>query len=583
MSRRGAPRRRLLGRVILVTGLAAAAAPAAWARPPVPFPPIDFGPHELERCLRCHGIPNFLYRDTLGTRVRDLSIDVIAHVSSVHGSLECTQCHADVRAYPHEFPGGRRAPVGCDADCHATDVEGRTVSHRAEQVDFLAGAHRKGLTGESADSPACVTCHGEGRPHAIPSPRRTFGPRDRMRLCADCHEDRPRMARHDVDPDAVSSYRRSFHYKAVRFGARNTAVCQDCHGVHRVMSPDSTGSRVGADSLMTTCGRKDCHQGANARFAMSGANHLGMRAKREPLLRLEEALLLVLGAAVLLVLLADIVLDAARRWRAARRARASGAPGPPVLVDGTRLVARLTLAQRAQHGALVLAFSVLALTGLPLRYPDSEPLARVYALLGGLVVARGLHRAAAVLMVLVGLVHLTLAGVALVRRRGDLARAWPILPGPGDGRAARELALFQTGRRPLPPASGHFDLRNKLHYLAVAWGLPVMTLSGLVLWFPLPLGARLPELALGVAFLAHSDEALLAIGVVLVWHLYVVHVSPGVHRRFLTWIDGRVTRAHWLLRHPADAESAGEGPVSPAMRQALFEESWRRPPREPKD
>ncbi len=561
--------------LVLVLALPGAAA----ARAPVPFPPLTFGPHELARCLNCHGLPNFLDRDSLTSTLRDLSVDTRAHVLSVHGSLECTQCHPDVRAYPHTFDRGRRAKVSCDADCHATDIEGKPVSHRTQVADFLAGAHRKGLLGTSADSPTCVTCHGAGRPHAIASPRRTLGPRDRMRLCADCHEDRVRMARNRVDAEAVSSYRRSFHYQAVRFGSTKTAVCQDCHAVHRVLSPDSTASTVGAAGVVKTCGQKDCHKGATGVFAMSGANHLDLRARREPVLWLAGRFLWALTWLVSLVALGDIVLDAARRLAAAR-AGGRRPLAPRAVAAEAPLIARLSVAQRAQHGALAVAFVVLACTGLPLRFPDAEVAARVYGLLGGLTVARTLHRAAAVILIATGLGHLGYAAVLLARSRYDAARAWRLLPGRGDGHEAWELAMFLLGRRALPPASGRFDTRNKLHYLAVAWGLPVMASSGLVLWFPVALGGRLPDLAIALAFLAHSDEALLAIGVVLVWHLYVVHVAPGAHHRFLTWVDGRITRGHQLLRHPREAGQADGATVSAELRRALLEESWAPRPRD---
>jgi formate dehydrogenase subunit gamma len=562
-------RRRAAASLLVALALAALVTPRAEAAAPLPFPPLTFGPHELERCLRCHGIPNFLYRDSLAAGPRDLTVDTRAHVESVHGALECTQCHPDVRAYPHEFTGGHRRRVSCDDDCHATDIAGRPVSHRQQVADVAGSAHRGGPDGSRPDSPACVTCHGAGRPHAIASPTRTLGARERLRLCAECHEDRPRMARHQVDAEAVPSYRRSFHYRALLLGADSTAVCQDCHTPHRVLSPDSLAASVNRAHVVETCGRKGCHPGALPPFAMSGANHLGMRARREPALRFEERALVVVALVVALALLADMALDAWRRRRArrARGTRPAGADAPP-----PALVARLTLAQRLQHGALALAFVTLALTGLPLRFPETPALAAVIPALGGLGVARALHRGAAVTLMLTGLAHLVYALVALARARLRPGVAWTVLPGRHDLGEARDLAAFLAGRRALPPASGRFDTRNKLHYLAVAWGLPVMALSGLVLWFPVALGGRLPELAIGLATIAHRDEALLAIGVVLVWHLYVVHVAPGRHHRWWTALDGRVTRAHLALRHPREAAAAGT-PVSDDERRALLEDA----------
>ncbi|HEX9106747.1 MAG TPA: hypothetical protein VF832_05960, partial [Longimicrobiales bacterium] len=60
---------------------------------------------------------------------------------------------------------------------------------------------------------------------------------------------------------------------------------------------------------------------------------------------------------------------------------------------------RLTLYQRIQHWIMLGTFTLLALTGLPMRFPDVAWLGGIYSAVGGLVVARAIHRAAALLMV----------------------------------------------------------------------------------------------------------------------------------------------------------------------------------------
>jgi len=49
----------------------------------------------------------------------------------------------------------------------------------------------------------------------------------------------------------------------------------------------------------------------------------------------------------------------------------------------------------------------------------------------------------------------------------------------------------------------------EIRLLRVYWGMPVMVFSGLVLWFPVYLGAVCPRSDL-LAYIAHSDEAILA-------------------------------------------------------------------------
>jgi hypothetical protein len=283
---------------------------------------LVFSPRDTPRCLKCHGMPNFAYRDSVTLRLRDLSVPAGAFHASAHGRLDCQQCHADVKEYPHAFPAGR-SPVGCDVDCHA-QKDGKHYDHRTEVADLRASAHGKGLTGQSPASPTCLYCHGGGDPHRIATATRGMTVAEKMLLCATCHDDRSLMVANQVDPDAVRSYRRSFHYKAIRFGATNTAVCQDCHAVHRVLPKDDPRSTIAAGRIAKTCGQEKCHPAARMNFSLSGANHLGLRIHRDPVLRRVERFFVLLTVGTMLMLVAGIVLDVQWRLNWMRLAREGG-------------------------------------------------------------------------------------------------------------------------------------------------------------------------------------------------------------------------------------------------------------------
>ncbi|HEY6867733.1 MAG TPA: cytochrome b/b6 domain-containing protein [Candidatus Eisenbacteria bacterium] len=238
-----------------------------------------------------------------------------------------------------------------------------------------------------------------------------------------------------------------------------------------------------------------------------------------------------------------------------------------------RLFTRISRFQRLQHGLLLASFTVLALTGLPMRFPEVRWLGAVYAVVGGLPVARVIHRSAALVMILDGLLHLIYVGGLLIRSRFDWRRAWPMVPARKDLRDFVATSLYYLGRRRVLPAYDRFNFREKFDYFAVFWGLPVMMFSGLVLWFPVWFGNRLPDLAIGAATIAHSDEAILAISAIVVWHLYNVHVAPGRFHRFRTWIDGRISREEMIVAHPLEYERLTGETVEPAERQALVEQA----------
>lgn len=538
--------------VVLAAALAAGGPPFA-ADYRLPPGPLEFGARETARCLECHGVPGFVVRDSVHRAPRLLTVSADAHAKSVHGALACTQCHGEVRRYPHEL-GADRPRVGCDADCHAVDTAGRAVRHTAAAADYARSVHRRGVTARPEGSPDCDDCHG-GDPHGVRPVRELASPQARLESCAPCHDDAERMAVRGVATDAVASYRQSFHFKALSLGSPRAAVCTQCHGAHGVRAPQDTLSSVHPRRLPATCGQQGCHRGVKLPFAMSGANHLALRVARDPTLTMVETLFGWLGAIVLLVLGAGVALDVQRR---------AALPAAAVLPADRELVQRTTLAQRLQHGALMASFTALALSGLPMRWHELPALRALGFALGGHVILHAIHRAAGVLLIAVGLTHAGYALVLLVRARFDVRAAWPLLPGRRDARDWWETTRWYLRLRPDPPPGERHEFRQKLHYFAVFAGLPVMAVTGVMLWFPVFFGNQLPDRAFGIAYLVHGREAVVALLVLLVWHLYQVHVQPGAHHRFLTWADGRITRGQWREQHGAEAARVGEPPVPAA-------------------
>lgn len=276
---------------------------------------VTFAASDSKACLRCHGMPNFGFRETAGAAPRRLSVHADSLASGAHGRLACQNCHTDVKTWPHA-PAKLRRTVGCADDCHATDSLGKPYTHRAVVETFASSAHRRGLDGTNRDAPTCLSCH-DNDAHTLRKARAAVSITDRMAMCTTCHDDEARMSRNHVATNAVASYKRSFHYKAIRFGETNTAVCQDCHTTHGVLPADSARSSVAQGNVAATCGRSDCHPGARMNFAMSGANHLDLRIESSSLLWFEEVFFLALTGGTMVMLLVGIVLDIQRRfgWR----------------------------------------------------------------------------------------------------------------------------------------------------------------------------------------------------------------------------------------------------------------------------
>jgi len=213
---------------------------------------------------------------------------------------------------------------------------------------------------------------------------------------------------------------------------------------------------------------------------------------------------------------------------------------------------RFSLFQRVQHWFLMGSFILLALTGLPMRFPEFRWLGTIYDLVGGLPVARLVHRVAAATMIGDGVVHLAYLLVLLVRHRFNWREAWPMIPGKEDARDWWDTTKYYFGLAKRLPPYDRFNFREKFDYFAVFWGLPVMMFSGLILWFPVYFGNRLPDLAIGMAYIAHSDEAILALSAIVVWHFYNVHYNPDKFPMSWVWWNGRISEEEIKKEHPLE-------------------------------
>jgi hypothetical protein len=131
----------------------------------------------------------------------------------------------------------------------------------------------------------CLLCHGKpGFSKTEPTGRKTDLHVDQaslqksvhaLRKCADCHIDvvaiphgvvqkvNCRRCHYSGNPvgapqgDLYDQFANSVHGEAVTAGNPKAPVCQDCHGTHDVLSPDSAGSSMYKMNRPATCGK--CH------------------------------------------------------------------------------------------------------------------------------------------------------------------------------------------------------------------------------------------------------------------------------------------------------------------------------------
>jgi cytochrome b subunit of formate dehydrogenase len=208
--------------------------------------------------------------------------------------------------------------------------------------------------------------------------------------------------------------------------------------------------------------------------------------------------------------------------------------------NGEKHYLKLTQNQRVQHLFIMVTFILLVATGFPLKfhfYPWAKPMIEMF---GGLHVTRLIHRVCGVIMVAQFFYHwyylfknMAVNYIIPAKKTGTFS--WgefgnfiyysPMCPRKKDAQdiaAFIKYALFISDDM---PKHERFHWREKFDYWAVFWGIPVLGLTGLFLWFPVWATTFLPGWAVNISYIAHSDEAMLAVSVIFIWHMYNAHVN----------------------------------------------------------
>jgi len=196
------------------------------------------------------------------------------------------------------------------------------------------------------------------------------------------------------------------------------------------------------------------------------------------------------------------------------------------------------------HVIMIMSFISLAFTGMTLKFSYTKWASVLSHLLGGFETAGFIHRAAAVAMFGIFVVHIV---DVILRKRRDHASWKATLLGPKSMMfGAKDLADFLgslkwflgVGQR---PRYGRWTYWEKFDYFAVFWGIAVIGSTGLSLWFPTFFARFLPGWFVNVATIIHSDEALLATGFIFTIHFFNTHLRPEKFPMDLVIFSGRMT------------------------------------------
>jgi formate dehydrogenase subunit gamma len=211
-----------------------------------------------------------------------------------------------------------------------------------------------------------------------------------------------------------------------------------------------------------------------------------------------------------------------------------------------RTYQRFTLGQRWEHAVLILCVTVLLCTGLPQKYENTSWSQWIISTPQRLAQLQQIHHIFAVLLIAEVLYHL-IRGISLLAKRRLPAAMFPTWQDLLDAWQMLKYLLFLTRKK---PAFGKYNFEQKFTYWFLFFGIGILVLSGLVLWFPILITRILPGGIVPAAYLAHSNEAIVAAVFILIWHFYHVHFQ----RLNLSIFTGRLSEDEMRDYHSAELE-----------------------------
>lgn len=224
-------------------------------------------------------------------------------------------------------------------------------------------------------------------------------------------------------------------------------------------------------------------------------------------------------------------------------------------------VERFDVTQRLQHILMAFTFTALAVTGLPQKFADLGASQWAISAMGGLDSTRAIHHVMAFAMLGACVWHLAYLGWVNVRTRGG---GLGMLAGLQDFKDILQATLYFLGFSRTRPKFDRYTYQEKFDYWAVFWGIVIIGGSGLILLFPVAAARIMPGAMIPVAFVAHSDEAVLAVGWILIVHIFYAHLAPNVFPFNTSIFTGRRRRAElakeharWIARLSEDASKGG--------------------------
>jgi cytochrome b subunit of formate dehydrogenase len=215
---------------------------------------------------------------------------------------------------------------------------------------------------------------------------------------------------------------------------------------------------------------------------------------------------------------------------------------------GNQPIRRFSTGRIIEHQLNALLFILLVLTGLSQRFHDYSAAQWVIMKLGGVDTTRLIHRYSGLLFTLLCTVHIVSASLGVLLKKFPPSMIITL----HDFSDAVDNIKYYFGISNEPAHCARYDYKQKFEYWGVLMGGALMIGTGLILWFPVLVTHFMPGELIPAAKAAHTNEALMAFLIIIVWHIYGSIFSPEVFPLDTAIFTGVISRERMVHEHPLE-------------------------------
>jgi formate dehydrogenase gamma subunit len=209
---------------------------------------------------------------------------------------------------------------------------------------------------------------------------------------------------------------------------------------------------------------------------------------------------------------------------------------------------RFHSARIVEHWVHVLTFVALACTGLAQKFYYLDASQWLILHLGGIDRVRLIHRFAGILCSVSVFAHIISAIIGIVVKKWQPS----MVITKKDFTDLIHNLRYYLGVENVPALGDRYTYKQKFEYWGILTGVLLMIASGLILWFPVTVTRFLPGEIIPTAKVLHTNEAMMILLIISIWHIYNALFSPEVFPLDTSILSGSITRERMLREHPLE-------------------------------